>query len=98
MLNGTGQWRRSSLPPWAGRQSSRRREIPPQVKVASAEGPPSVFVTSAQANRSAAHSRIASPNQETLCWSNRRRSTEIIGLVGAIVYAMLGEQLFLLEL
>jgi hypothetical protein len=61
-------------------------------------GTPSVFVTSAQANRSAAHSRIASPNQETLCWSNRRRSTEIIGLVGAIVYAMLGEQLFLLEL
>ena len=46
----TGQWRRSLLQPWAGRQSYRQREIPPPGNLEQARrgptGAPRVFVTS----------------------------------------------------
>jgi hypothetical protein len=57
MLNGQSQRRRSSLPPWAGRQSSRG-EIPPPGTFVGPERT-RVFVTSVQASGAEAHSQTS---------------------------------------
>jgi hypothetical protein len=54
---------------------------------------PGLFVTSgAAAGGTVSNSQISPPNLQTFCWEDTEEGlTEIIGLVGALVYAMLFE-------
>jgi hypothetical protein len=72
--------------------SSRQREIPPLGNLEQGRRDPLVFVTSGAAAGGAGHSQIAPSNLWTLCWGDKDEGlTEIIGFVGAVVYAMLFE-------
>ncbi len=60
---------------------------------------PRVLVTSEVAGCAAARSQIAPPILEKMCWGETgERPFEVLHLVEAPVYAMLGQQLFLLGL